>query len=513
VRDLQQSGDDRWARMLDHVGRIRSSPAFDPTEREYRLEVAAAVRRVLELAVAGEPWLPSFRALTSRTICGRPYDLTQRAHEGWLVRSADPQRLGRSLACFLDSSRGAVERFEAFVRAAAQERPALLAPPEELTNRESGRDDGVVALGSLFNFAVTPEELPAINPRLFNLLEQTLGYEWTFRRSLADQYTHHLAFAADVAARLREARVEVRDMIDVQSLIQVAATQPDFWAGGRASAKPQHYLSVCAIYRNEGPYLREWIEFHRLAGVEHFYLYDNVSEDEHLEVLAPYVDDGIVTLRSWPVFDPQVPAYNDCLRWHRHDSRWIAFIDIDEFLFSPAGQSLPEVLAGYEAWPGVAVAWTMFGTGGHRTRPPGLVIENYLRTMETPDPVMNMKSVVDPRRVTAYASAHHAVYPYMSAVDENRFPVDGHTILAPSSERLRLNHYHCKSEEEFVAKFERWRAVGSRPSASHRRFGEWGDDVPTAAELELLRREEANGASDETILRFLPALREALSGA
>ena len=50
----------------------------------------------------------------------------------------------------------------------------------------------------------------------------------------------------------------------------------------------------------------------------------------------------------------------------------------------------------------------------------------------------------------------------MSAVDENQFPVDGHTLVPPSFERLRLNHYHCKSEEEFVAKFERWRAIGRR---------------------------------------------------
>ena len=34
------------------------------------------------------------------------------------------------------------------------------------------------------------------------------------------------------------------------------------------------YLSICAVYRDEGPYLREWIEFHRLVGVERFYLYD-----------------------------------------------------------------------------------------------------------------------------------------------------------------------------------------------------------------------------------------------
>ena len=36
-----------------------------------------------------------------------------------------------------------------------------------------------------------------------------------------------------------------------------------------------HYLAICAIYRDEAPYLREWIEFHRLVGVEHFFLYDN----------------------------------------------------------------------------------------------------------------------------------------------------------------------------------------------------------------------------------------------
>ena len=42
------------------------------------------------------------------------------------------------------------------------------------------------------------------------------------------------------------------------------------------------YLAVCAIYRNEAPYLREWIEFHRLVGVERFFLYNNESTDDHM---------------------------------------------------------------------------------------------------------------------------------------------------------------------------------------------------------------------------------------
>ena len=227
----------------------------------------------------------------------------------------------------------------------------------------------MLAIGSLFNFACAPEELPVIRPRLFDLLEQTLGYEWTYRLSLVEQYARHLAFAEDVRSRLRGADVPVRDMLDAQSLIQDAGEHADFWTADPAANPPEAYLSICAIYRDEGPYLREWIEFHRLVGVERFFLYDNLSEDDHLEVLAPYLEDGDRDAPEVAGLRPPGPRVQRLhLRWHRYDSRWIAFIDVDEFLFSPTGQPLPEVLADYEAWPGVAVAWVMFGTGGHRTQ-------------------------------------------------------------------------------------------------------------------------------------------------
>lgn len=76
------------------------------------------------------------------------------------------------------------------------------------------------------------------------------------------------------------------------------------------------YLSVCAIFQDEAPYLREWIEYHRLMGAEHFYLYDNDSHDEFLEVLQPYINKRIVTLIDWPSsrdeewVSHQILAYN-----------------------------------------------------------------------------------------------------------------------------------------------------------------------------------------------------------
>jgi len=97
--------------------------------------------------------------------------------------------------------------------------------------------------------------------------------------------------------------------------------------------RPRDYLAVCAIMKNEGRYLREWIEFHKIVGVERFYLYDNGSTDDTCDVLAPYVRSGDVILTDWALHPGQVQAYDHCLKQNASKARWIAFIDLDEFLF------------------------------------------------------------------------------------------------------------------------------------------------------------------------------------
>ncbi len=67
------------------------------------------------------------------------------------------------------------------------------------------------------------------------------------------------------------------------------------------SATPKHYVSICAIFRDEAPFLEEWIEYHRMIGVEHFYLYNHLSADHYYEVLRPYIQEGIVELKDWPI--------------------------------------------------------------------------------------------------------------------------------------------------------------------------------------------------------------------
>jgi hypothetical protein len=267
------------------------------------------------------------------------------------------------------------------------------------------------------------------------------------------------------------------------------------------------YLSICAIYRDEGPYLREWVEFHRLVGVERFFLYNNESSDDHREVLAPLIEEGIVAVKDWPGSGGQWAAYDDCLAEHRDDTRWIAFIDLDEFLFSPTGVPLSDVLRDFEQWPGVGVYRLRFGASGHRVRPEGLVIENYTRRGRR-GPYL-VKSIVDPRRTTRCLSVHVFEHTDGVAVDEKGRPLiarEGLDVTDPqavafterySTRRLCVNHYLTRSEEEFRRKV-------ARPKG----------DPPDRPEFEVpvekvLRNSDV--VEDDTIVRYAPALRSALA--
>jgi hypothetical protein len=248
------------------------------------------------------------------------------------------------------------------------------------------------------------------------------------------------------------------------------------------------YLSAGAIFRDEAPYLAEWIAFHRLVGVEHFILYDNGSEDRPEAVLAPFLAAGVVTLVPWPVpFHEHAArrAYADCLERVRGRSRWLTCLDIDEFLFAPGNPTLRPVLREYEFAPGVVVRWQVYGSSGQQRATSEPVIARFPRRAPT-SWIRNRrtKSIVDPARTLRPVGGHHFEFANGElAVDETKQrvglrprppyrkrlrPLFGRlgpllrffdpyaatdvTSRRVSVERLRINHYPIKSREEFERK-------------------------------------------------------------
>lgn len=228
----------------------------------------------------------------------------------------------------------------------------------------------------------------------------------------------------------------------------------------REHTTPRYYLAVCAIAKNEGPYFKEWIDWHLSQGVEKFYIYDNESTDCTKEVLAPYIESGVVEYVFFPGEKRQLAAYDDCFERHRLEMRWLAVIDLDEFIVPMQDQSIPDYLRRMEKFSVIEINWLVYGSGGAKNKEPGGVMERFCRH-SLPEHRLNthVKSICDPRRVCTMTGCHEAARISGRAADSHGVPVrKARADRLPQQDVIRINHYAIKSYEEFLAKRARGRA-------------------------------------------------------
>ena len=223
-----------------------------------------------------------------------------------------------------------------------------------------------------------------------------------------------------------------------------------------------HDLAVVAIMKNEAPYVKEWLDYHLLAGVDHFYIYDNDSPDNLKEILQPYVDAGIVTYTFYPGKAMQCAAYNDAVNKYKFFCRYIAFIDADEFIFPQNNKSIVEVvdeiLKDKPNVGGVGINWRVFGSNNLETADYTRgVLERFTRCQENFN--KHVKTVANPRTVKYISIPHFAFYfeNYFS-VNENGTPFQGPFNNPPTGSKIYVNHYHSKSKEEWAKKVQRGNA-------------------------------------------------------
>ena len=248
------------------------------------------------------------------------------------------------------------------------------------------------------------------------------------------------------------------------------------------STLPKHYLAVCAIAKNEGPYFKEWIEWHQKQGVEKFYVYDNESTDCTKEVLAPFIESGLVEYIYFPGYRRQLAAYDDCLEKYRFDARWIAFIDLDELIVPVKDKSIPDFLKRFEGFPAVEINWLIYGSGGAKKKSPGTMMERFkFHSVSTHYLNRHVKSIVDTRRVFNLIGCHEAARISGYAADSHGNPIKKHfREREPQQDVIRINHYAVRSYEEFLEKQTRGRASGTERTVRLEYFNKYDlNDVET----------------------------------
>lgn len=262
-------------------------------------------------------------------------------------------------------------------------------------------------------------------------------------------------------------------------------------------------LAIAAIFRNEAPYLREWIEFHLEMRCEHFYLFNNLSGDHYAQVLQPYIDRGLVELIPWPLEHSSVEdwginqclAYEKAIRMATGKAKWLAILDTDEFLFPVKDDHLVQTLSRYGDCGGLAVNWQVFGTSSVSKIPEDrLLIEMLQYKLPATDPTnLLVKSIVQPQRVQGCASSHCVLYkPGYFQVNTDRLAFEGKCAPYVQIDALRINHYQVRDEHylhtQKIPRVRKW----------------WNLHTPEAWEAKY---RGYNQVQDQAIFRFLPRLK------
>jgi hypothetical protein len=267
-------------------------------------------------------------------------------------------------------------------------------------------------------------------------------------------------------------------------------------------------IALCAMFKNEASFLKEWIEYHRMIGVDYFYLYNNGSQDHFWEVLMPYVKAGIVELYDVH-FDSskfkdgakthnqvQVILYSDAIKRAKHRFTWLAIIDSDEFISLVKETSLKEVMKEYSYATGLVLYWQIYGTSGiWDLKGDELLIEKLLYR-EPKQKTALFKMIVRPE----YAICNDPHWCKMSppgfsvSPDHCRF---SHTRVFSELpvDRIRINHYTYRTESFY------WHV-------KRQRRRDWGD-CPSPEE-EKKRLERANSVYDPVMLKFVSELKTRL---
>lgn len=138
------------------------------------------------------------------------------------------------------------------------------------------------------------------------------------------------------------------------------------------------------MFKNEEEVIEEWLTHYIEQGVDHFYLIDNGSTDNYMDVIKPYMNRITLIHDEQTGNDTQIPIYNRHIKPVLHESTWVIGIDLDEFMYTKTGTIASTLRAIDDNTIGqILVPWKYFGSSGHLYQPKSLR-DSFVYRKQTP---------------------------------------------------------------------------------------------------------------------------------
>ena len=259
-------------------------------------------------------------------------------------------------------------------------------------------------------------------------------------------------------------------------------------------------ITIVAIAKDEGRYIIEWLAYHLALGVDKIIIFCNDSTDDMVGKLTRLAQgDNRIEWVFWPSVSkssPQVTAYNEAVKMV--GTKWMAFIDIDEFIVPLEANSIPIWLATIpDDVASVHVNWRGFGSGGVQDSNYEFVTRTFMRcSVKEWGNNRHFKTVARTEKVTSVLI--HDIQTSGGRRVTSDFK-DLNALDVGRSDRIvysgiQINHYQSKTFSEFEARMRRGNANYPPDHPRHGRddsFDRFGKIDVNAETNDAIRRFDA----------------------
>jgi hypothetical protein len=244
--------------------------------------------------------------------------------------------------------------------------------------------------------------------------------------------------------------------------------------------KTKFHLATCV--RNEGPYLLDWVLYHRALGFDEITVYSNDNTDGSDHLLHELQQKGLITWVNRQLKEgesPQLTAYPVHSQKlfesaSKSDSlAYLAWLDVDEYLILKHQNNLSDLLTRYQNPDALVINWRHFGSAGKTHwenistplrfcyRADSTSLDKHFKSISRLDPDI-FKVINNHRPILKRGSSARIIYASSSDSDvplAQEF-IDGMSPVSVSDAPVfhdvcYLAHYAVRSREEFLWKKSR----------------------------------------------------------
>jgi len=241
--------------------------------------------------------------------------------------------------------------------------------------------------------------------------------------------------------------------------------------------KMKYNLSIGAIFKNEYSGFKEWLEHYLNRGVEHFYLINDNSEDDYIEIINEYK--SYITLfntdESYEKNDRQDFFYKKFFLPIKDETKWLLICDLDEYVWSPLNINMNDTLSLMEK-ENIAsqlINMVLFGSNNF-IKQPKCIVDSFTKRQNMDEVYCNfvkrhnqyktialtsyIKEIKIHRMVSIYDYMFHTQKQVHDNIQNISIDISNKKLYFYNKPNLtdlnsnffRLNHYRLQSEERWI---------------------------------------------------------------